>query len=191
MDPAGQNVLGASLTVHPGRGAAWSFDNKRWRSSAPRVNAANWTWRDIYIVNARRQQRARADPPGRPFELHRAGRRTVRSLAVSMSLNGVTTSLPDPRPGQSAAYSTGYGGLPGTLADVHKSGQVVYLGPTRKTVNRINGNGSGNKILFTSTRSLFSRRCRPTARSSCSFDWSMSCSTRRLPETEPPARSRG
>jgi Tol biopolymer transport system component len=30
----------------------------------------------------------------------------------------------------------------------------VYLGPTYKTVNRINGDGSGNKILFTSTQSL-------------------------------------
>jgi Tol biopolymer transport system component len=73
-----------------------------------------------------------------------------------MSLNGVyCVAYLILATGQLSAYSTGYGGLPGTWPTYTKSGQIVYLGPTRKTVNRINGDGSGNKILFTSTQFLF------------------------------------
>src|SRR5262245_25874459 len=51
--------------------------------------------------------------------------------------------------GQLSAFSTGYGGLPGTAASYTKSGQIVYLGPTNKTVFRMSGNGTNIKALFT------------------------------------------
>ena len=157
MDPAGQNVV--RLTTSPASEAepAWSADNKRVALVRPRVNAANQTWRDIYIVNADGSNGhwARPTAPAN-FELsHPSWSPDGSKLAVTMSLNGVYyVSRLILATGQLSAYSTGYGGLPGTWATYTKSGQIVYLGPTRKTVNRINGDGSGNKILFTSTQTI-------------------------------------
>ena len=157
MDPAGQNVVRLTTSPTSESEAAWSFDNKRVALVRPRVNAANQTWRDIYIVNADGSNGhwARPTAPAN-FELsHPSWSPDGSKLAVTMSLNGVYyVSRLILATGQVSAYSTGYGGLPGTWATYTKSGQIVYLGPTRKTVNRINGDGSGNKILFTSTQTL-------------------------------------
>jgi TolB protein len=157
MDPAGQNVLRLTNSPTQEGEAAWSFDNKRVALVRPRVNAANWTWRDIYIVNADGSNGhwARPTAPAN-FELsHPSWSPDGSKLAVSMSLNGVNyVAYLILATGQLSAYSTGYGGLPGTWPTYTKSGQIVYLGPTRKTVNRINGDGSANKILFSSTQSL-------------------------------------
>ena len=157
MDPAGQNVVRLTTSPTSESEAAWSLDNKRVALVRPRVNAANQTWRDIYIVNADGSNGhwARPTAPAN-FELsHPSWSPDGSKLAVTMSLNGVYyVSRLILATGQLSAYSTGYGGLPGTWATYTKSGQIVYLGPTRKTVNRINGDGSGNKILFTSTQAL-------------------------------------
>jgi len=157
MDPAGQNVLRLTNSPTQEGEAAFSFDNKRVALVRPRVNAANWTWRDIYIVNADGSNGhwARPTAPAN-FELsHPSWSPDGSKLAVSMSLNGVSyVAYLILATGQLSAYSTGYGGLPGTWPTYTKAGQIVYLGPTRKTVNRINGDGSGNKILFTSTQTL-------------------------------------
>jgi TolB protein len=157
MDPAGQNVVRLTTSPTSESEAAWSFDNKRVALVRPRVNAANQTWRDIYIVNADGSNGhwARPTAPAN-FELsHPSWSPDGSKLAVTMWLNGVYyVSRLILATGQVSAYSTGYGGLPGTWATYTKSGQIVYLGPTYKTVNRINGDGSGNKILFTSTQSL-------------------------------------
>ena len=56
--------------------------------------------------------------------------------------------------GQLGAYSTGYGGLPGSWPTYTKTGQIVYLGPTGKTVFRMSGSGTNIKALFTSATSL-------------------------------------
>ena len=158
MDPAGQNVV--RLTTSPASEAepAWSADNKRVALVRPRVNGANQTWRDIYIINADGSNGhwARATAPAN-FELsHPSWSPDGSRLAVTMSLNGVYyVSYLILATGQLGAYSTGYGGLPGTWATYTKAGQIVYLGPTGKTVNRINGDGSGNKILFSSTQTMF------------------------------------
>ena len=158
MDPAGQNVVRLTNSPASESEAAWSFDNKRVALVRPRVNAANWTWRDIYIVNADGSNGhwARPTAPAN-FELsHPSWSPDGSKLAVSMSLNGVNyVAYLILATGQLSAYSTGYGGLPGTWPTYTKSGQIVYLGPTRKTVNRINGDGSGNKTLFTSTQAMF------------------------------------
>jgi len=157
MDPAGQNVVRLTTSPTQEAEAAFSFDNKRVALVRPRVNAANQTWRDIYIINADGSNGhwARPTAPAN-FELsHPSWSPDGSKLAVSMSLNGVYyVSYLILATGQLSAYSTGYGGLPGTWPTYTKSGQIVYLGPTRKTVNRINGDGSGNKILFTSTEFL-------------------------------------
>jgi Tol biopolymer transport system component len=158
MDPAGQNVLRLTNSPTQEGEAAFSFDNKRVALVRPRVNAANQTWRDIYIVNADGSNGhwARSTAPTN-FELsHPTWSPDGSKLAVSMSLNGVNyVAYLILATGQLGAYSTGYGGLPGTWPTYTKSGQIVYLGPTRKTVNRINGDGSGNKILFSSTQAMF------------------------------------
>jgi Tol biopolymer transport system component len=157
MDPAGQNVVRLTTSPASESEAAWSFDNKRVALVRPRVNAANQTWQDIYIVNADGSNGhwARSTAPTN-FELsHPSWSPDGSKLAVGMSLNGVYyVAYLILATGQLSAYSTGYGGLPGTWPTYTKSGQIVYLGPTRKTVNRINGDGSGNKILFTSTLSM-------------------------------------
>jgi TolB protein len=154
MDPAGQNVVRLTNSPTQEGEAAFSFDNKRVALVRPRVNAANQTRRDIYIVNAdgTNGHWARPTAPDN-FELaHPSWSPDGSKLAVSMSLNGVYyVAYLILATGKVAAYSTGYGGLPGTWPTYTKSGQIVYLGPTLKTVNRINGDGSGNKILFSST----------------------------------------
>jgi TolB protein len=157
MDPAGSNVV--RLTTNPASESepAWSADNKRVALVRPRLNAANQTRRDIYIINADGSNGhwARATAPDN-FELgHPSWSPDGSKLAVTMSLNGVSyVSYLILSTGKVAAYSTGYGGRTGTWPTYTKSGQIVYLGPTLKTVIRINGDGSGSKTLYTATQSL-------------------------------------
>lgn len=157
MDPAGQNVVRLTSSPASEYEPAFSRDNKRVALVRPRVNGANQTRRDIYIVNADGSNGhwARSTAPTN-FELsHPSWSPDGSKLAVTMSLNGVYyVAYLVLATGQLSAYSTGYGGLPGTGPTYTKSGQIVYLGPTYKTVNRINGDGSGNKILFSSTQGL-------------------------------------
>jgi hypothetical protein len=56
--------------------------------------------------------------------------------------------------GQLSAFSTGYGGLPGTAASYMKSGQIIYVGPMYKTVFRMSGNGTNIQALFTAPTAI-------------------------------------
>lgn len=157
MDPAGSSVLRLTNSSASESEPAWSADNKRVALVRPRLNAANQSRRDIYIINADGSNGhwARATAPDN-FELsHPSWSPDGSKLAVTMSLNGVNyISSLVLSTGKVAAYSTGYGGRTGTWPTYTKSGQIVYVGPTLKTVIRINGDGSGSRTLYSSTQTL-------------------------------------
>ena len=65
--------------------------------------------------------------------------------------------------GQLGAFSTGYGGLPGTWPSYTKSGQIVYVGPTHKTVFRMSGDRHEHQGALTPPpRPSRNRRSHPT-----------------------------
>ena len=137
-------------TVHE-MAPAWSWDNKRVALGRLRTNASSYTRPDIYIMNAdgtnghwARTQTCDCDlinPSWSPD-----GSRLVVTMLYKGTYYVAYLILGT---GQLSAFSTGYGGLPGTAARYTKSGQIVYLGPTNTTVFRMSGTGTNIKAIFT------------------------------------------
>jgi TolB protein len=151
MDPAGQNLMLVSGKADDEGHPAWSADNKRLALVRPRLDAANHLQTDIYIVNAdgTNGHWARSTPTTCPL-MWPSWSPSGNALALTMRCgNTYYVSYLNLSTGQLGAYSTGYGGLPGIGATYTKSGQIVYIGPTGKTVNRINADGTGHKTLYT------------------------------------------
>jgi TolB protein len=156
MSATGQNVTPVATSTTTEQEPAWSADNKRIALIRYRTSAANQTRRDVYIVNAdgtnghwARSQTCACDL-GHPSWSPDGSR-----LAVTMTLNGTNyVAYLILATGQLGAYSTSYGGLPGSWPTYTKTGQIVYVGPTGKTVFRMSGSGTNIKTLFTSPNYL-------------------------------------
>jgi Tol biopolymer transport system component len=153
MDPAGQNVVRLTSKPDDESQAAWSADGKRVALVRPRLNAANKVMSDIYIINADGSNGhwARSTATTCPLS-HPSWSPDGSRLALSLYCSGTQyVGYLILNTGQLGGYSTGFGGLPGSWPTYTKSGQIVYLGGTAKTVDRINADGSGHKTLFSST----------------------------------------
>jgi Tol biopolymer transport system component len=153
MDPAGQNVVRLTSKPDDEGQAAWSADGKRVALVRPRLNAANKTMNDIYIINADgtnghwARSTATTCPLSHP-SWSPDGSRLALSLYCSYTQYVGYLIL---NTGQLAGYSTGFGGLPGSWPTYTKAGQIVYQSATAKTIDRINADGSGHKTLFSSS----------------------------------------
>lgn len=150
MSATGQNPVALTSNTFHEMAPAWSWDNKRVALVRYRTGAS-YTRPDIYIMNAdgtnghwARTQTCNCDL------LNPSWSPDGSRLVVTMMLNGTNyVAYLILGTGQLGAFSTGYGGLPGTAASYTKSGQIVYLGPTNKTVFRMSGNGTNIKAIFT------------------------------------------
>jgi Tol biopolymer transport system component len=153
MDAAGQNVVRLTNTSKDDLFPALSFDGTRVALVRPRTDASNHVHNDIYIVNSdgTNGHWARSTPCS--CELFRPSwSPNGAKLALTMSLNGTYyVAYLVLGTGQLGAYSTGYGGRPGTWAAYTPAGKIVYVGPTSKTLIQINADGSGATTLYTSS----------------------------------------
>jgi len=151
----GQNVVSLTNTQVSESEPAWSFDNKRVAFTSYRT-VAGQTRRDIYITNADGTNGHWARSQACSCDLgHPSWSPDGSRMVVAMSLNGVDyIAYLILGTGQLGAFSTGYGGLPGTQPSYTKSGQIVYVGPTHKTVFRMSGTAMNIKALYTAATPL-------------------------------------
>ena len=172
MDATGTNVVSLTSNTVSESEPAWSFDNKRVAFTRYRT-AAGATHRDIYIINADGSNGHWARSQACDCDLgHASWSPDGTRLVAAMTLHGANyIAYLILGTGQLGAFSTGYGGLPGTQPSYTKSGQIVYVGPTYKTVFRMSGTGTNIKALFTAAPRSASRRSLPTGRSSSSCSW--------------------
>ena len=156
MSATGQNVAPVTTSAMSEQEPAWSADNKRVALVRYRTGAGNLTRRDVYVANADGTNGHWARSLACNCDLgHPSWSPDGSRLAVTMTLNGTNyVAYLILATGQLGAYSTGYGGLPGSWPTYTKTGQIVYLGPTGKTVFRMSGSGTNIKALFTSATSL-------------------------------------
>jgi len=153
MDPAGGNLVRVTSKPEDETDPAWSFDNKRVALVRPRLGANNHMINDIWVVNADGSNGhwARSTPTTCPL-FRPSWSPTGSALALTMQCGGTYyIAHLNLNTGELSGYSTGYGGRPGLWATYTKAGQIVYLGPTSKTIERINADGSGHKTLLVAT----------------------------------------
>jgi Tol biopolymer transport system component len=158
MDPQGNNVGPLATSAEMEWAPAWSYDNKRIAMSRPRKDASNFIHYDIWLIDADGSNGhwARINPLS--YDVYNAswspnGTRLVLNLTISGALY---VGWLDLATGQVGVFSGGFeDGLQGQKPSYSSTGQyIVYLGPTGKTINRINADGSGLKTLVSSTNLL-------------------------------------
>jgi Tol biopolymer transport system component len=158
MDTQGNNVAPLATSADLEWAPAWSYDNKRVALSRPRKDASNFIHYDIWLIDADGSNGhwARINPLS--YDFYNAswspnGTRLVLNLTISGALY---VGWLDLATGQVGVFSGGLeDGLQGQKPSYSSTGQyIVYLGPTGKTINRINADGSGLKTLVSSTNLL-------------------------------------
>jgi dipeptidyl aminopeptidase/acylaminoacyl peptidase len=153
MDPAGNNVVRLTKTSDPVYGPAWSYDNKRiavmrdrWEGTVSRE--------DIWLVNADGTNGHWLRNTLSPFYLKDPswapnGSHLLVSIFIAPSYwylgkievaSGTITLL----------YPSG-GGIVGDQPSYDKAGKrIVYRGASHATLDQVNTDGSGHKVLYNS-----------------------------------------
>ena len=157
MDPQGNNVAPLATSADLEFAPAWSYDNKRVALGRPRQDALHYYHYDIWLVNAdgTNGHWARTNPF--PYDLYYpswppSGTRLVLNVAMS---GAMYVGWMDLVTGQVGVFSTVGGGLQGQQPSYSPTGQqIVYVGATGKTIDRINADGSAHKTLVSSTNLL-------------------------------------
>ena len=155
MDPQGSNLVPLATSANFEFAPAWSRDNKRIALVRQRFNGT-YTYDDIYVMNGdgTNGHWARSTPSNYHLMFPSwspDGTRLVLNVRISDVpyigwINLVT--------GQLGVYSTGFGGLQGQSPTYSPNGQVVYVGATSKTIDRMNADGSNHTTLVTATTPL-------------------------------------
>ena len=152
MDPAGSNVLRLTKTADPVYQPAWSYDNKRIAVVRDRWDG-NVTRTDIWVVNAdgtnghwlrnTMSPWYLQDPSWAPNGSH---------LLVTMywAPNWYLAKF-DVASGNITLLHPYGGGIIGRAPSYNKAGtRIAYVGATGQTVDQVNTDGSGHKVLFNS-----------------------------------------
>ncbi len=154
MDPLGTTLVRLTTSVDEERVPSWSYDNKRIALVRPRLDANNTKHDDIYIINSDGSggHWARAVPS--PWHLGDPswspdGSRLLVTVTVSYTWY---VGWMDLATGQIGLFNGGGFNYPGLKASYDRSGQkIVYVGSGSKTVEQINADGTGHKVLVSST----------------------------------------
>jgi Tol biopolymer transport system component len=159
MDPTGKNVVRLSGWTGQVDSPTLSYDNKRLAVARWRYDpVANVTRDDIYLMNAdgSNQRWARGapsnfdirDPSWSPDGVHLVVSVQLSTGSFLAQLNTVTGDL--------AFVSPQAGGPIGRWASYDPTGKkIVYIGKDARSIERINADGTGHVILFSSTTSEY------------------------------------
>lgn len=152
MNPQGGSVV-TMTTPPPETEPSWSWDNKRIALVRPRTNSVGQTRKDIYIMNADGSNGHWARSTTTNADLfHPSWSPNGSRLVLTMLLNGTYyVAYLNLTTGQVAAYSTGYGGLPGLMPSYTKAGKIVFVSAIAKAIFMMNADGTGVKTLLSST----------------------------------------
>ena len=153
MDPAGNNVFRITKTSDPVYQPAWSYDNKRIAVVRLRYDG-NVAKDDIWLVNADGTNGHWLSNTMSPWDLKDPswapdGSHLLVSMFISPSYwylakiqvaSGIITVL----------HPIG-GGIVGDRPSYDKAGKrIAYRGASHATVDQVNADGSGHKVLFNS-----------------------------------------
>jgi Tol biopolymer transport system component len=156
MDPQGGSIAPLATSGDMEWAPAWSRDNRYIAMNRPRWDPIAGYHYDIYLINADGSDGHWVRSKTAGFDMYHPswspdGTRLALSVTVSGALYvgwmSVTT-------GMIGVFSTAYGGLQGKEPAYTPAGQIVYVGATGKTVDRINADGSGHKTLVSSSANL-------------------------------------
>jgi TolB protein len=152
MDPLGSSVAPLTSSIDWEFSPAWSRNNGRVALVRPRRDAKSVAHYDIYVINADGSNGHWARSTPTSYDLENPdwspdGSRLVVSVSISGTwyVGWITLAT-----GQLGVYSTGFGGLPGRSPTYSPTGQIVYMGGTGLTIDRMNADGSGHKTLVSS-----------------------------------------
>ena len=154
MDPLGTSLVRLTTSVDEERVPAWSYDNKRIALVRPRLDANNTKHDDIYIINADGSSGHWARSVPSPWHLGDPswspdGSRLLVTVTVSYTWY---LGWMDLATGQIGLFNGGGFNYPGLQASYDRTGQkIVYIGAGSKTVEQIKADGTGHKVLVSST----------------------------------------
>ncbi|MFL5496000.1 MAG: hypothetical protein ACJ8DC_16570 [Gemmatimonadales bacterium] len=153
MDPQGNSIAPLANSGDWEFAPGWTRTNGWIAMVRPRLDASNQYHYDIWETafdgsNGKWVRFSRS-----PYDLGTPSWSPDAShLAVEVQISGVWyIGWIYPGQDQMGVYSTGFGGRQGRYPSYTASGQIVYVGPTGKTIERINADGSGHKQLYSST----------------------------------------
>ncbi len=152
MDPQGGSVARLTTSGDIEWAPAWSRDNQRIAMNRPRGSHY-----DIYLINADGTNGHWVRSTAVGFDMyHPSWSPDGTRLALSVTMSGALyVGWMNVTTGMIGIYSTGYGGLQGTEPAYTPAGQIVYVGATGKTIDRINADGSGHKTLVSSSVNVY------------------------------------
>jgi Tol biopolymer transport system component len=151
MDPAGSNVVRLTKTADPVYQPAWSYDNKRIAVVRQRWDG-NVSRNDIWVVNAdgtnghwlrnTMSPWHLQDPSWAPDGTH---------LLVSMYFAPYWYLGKFDVASGNITVLNSWDGIIGRAPSYDKAGtRIVYVGSSSQTVDQVNADGSGHKVLFSS-----------------------------------------
>jgi Tol biopolymer transport system component len=154
MDTKGSHLVRLTGTSDEDRVPAWSYDNTRIALVRPRLDASNVSHDDIYVINAdgtgghwARSQPSPwrlGDPSWSPDGSHLVLYVVVGSIAYLGRMDLAT--------GQISLINGAGVNYEGQQPSYDRTGQkIVYVGPGLKNVYQIKADGTGLKVLVSST----------------------------------------
>jgi TolB protein len=151
MDPQGNNVAPLATSADVESAPAWSYDNKQVALVRLRPDPLNNTSHyDICLMNADGSNSHWVKSIPSPYDLGSPSWSPDGSrIVLTVQISGISyVGWLSPTSGLLGIYSAGVGGgLQGREPSYGKTGQIVYVGPTSKTVERMNADGSAHKTL--------------------------------------------
>jgi Tol biopolymer transport system component len=153
IDPLGHNEVRLTSSFDNDYAPSWSYDNKRIAMVRYRM-VGNVGHSDIYVIDANGGNGHWVRPTQSPYDLFDptwSPDGTHLVLTVWLSPNWYLARM-DLATGNLQLISPGWGGIVGTRPAYDKTGQkIVYIGSKYNTVEQVNADGSGKKILYSSS----------------------------------------
>jgi Tol biopolymer transport system component len=159
MDPSGGTLVRLTSWAGYAGSPAWSYDNKRIAMMRERLDATNTYHQDIYLMNADGSNKhwARSAPSSYAISNPSWSPDGTHLLVTVTISGGVYLARLTLATGALDFVSLSAGGPAGTQASYDPTGtKIIYVGPNDgATIERINADGTGHKVLFSNSSAHF------------------------------------
>jgi Tol biopolymer transport system component len=151
MAPDGTGAVRVTSFSGPESNPVWSWDHQRIAMVRNRLDGANVSHQDIYVMNADGSGKRWVRPVPSSFDfLSPSWSKDGKRLVVTVTYAGENRlALMDVATGSATFVNAAIPGPIGTGAHFDPSGQrLVYAGKLADTLHLINTDGTGHKVLF-------------------------------------------